>query len=78
MIALVVSASPVVSSLSFYLTACTLLIVGIVFAPQPVKRDKRVIALVGVLIVLAIGVPVFAADTTICKYAPWALECWLF
>lgn len=74
----VVQASSVVSAVSFYLTLLTVVPIGLLWAPQDARKDKRVIAAVVVVVVSLIGVPLLAFDSTICKWAWWAIECWLF
>ena len=64
------------SSLAFYLTILTAVPVGLLLAPQSVRRDKRVLIGLALVLLALIGMPTFAAVTPICKYAFWAIECW--
>lgn len=69
------------SSLSLLLTMATVVPIGLVFTPQAVRRDKRVI--VGLILALGfvIGVPAYAVVCNICdicKGSYWWLiaDCW--
>jgi hypothetical protein len=53
----------------------------LVFAPQPVRRDRRTIVGLGVALVAIVGVPVYAAICNVCAVCQtdmWWLyaECW--
>lgn len=65
------------SSASLYLsTAIVLLVVGAV-APARVRTDRRAVALVLIVLVLAvIGQPTYAFASRICDWAWFAIECW--
>jgi hypothetical protein len=82
MMALVVSSSsPIVSSLGFYLMVLTVVPIGLLMAPQPVRRDRRTIVGLGVALVAIVGVPVYAAICNVCAVCQtdmWWLyaECW--
>ncbi len=58
----------------------TVVPLGLLWAPQPVRVrvDKRVLVAGGVLIGVFIASTVFAAPTKVCEWAWWAIECWLF
>lgn len=57
----------------------TVVPLGLLWAPQEIRRDKRVIVAGLVLALVVLSIPAFAAPPTkICDYMPWALECWLF
>jgi hypothetical protein len=65
------------SSVSLYLAVFVLVSVVAALAPRRVTRDRRAVALLLILIVaVVIGQPTYAAYTTICDYAWWAIECW--
>jgi hypothetical protein len=76
-IALVVGPSPALSSLSLLLLMVTVVPIGLMFAPQPIRRDKRVLIGIGLLVVLfGLSSTASAAVIGTCKYAWWAIECW--
>lgn len=69
------------SSVSLYLSLVTLVVVGFVFAPQEIKRDKR--AVVG-LVLLALGLIGQTASAAVVGLGvcgrPWwwlVIECYL-
>ena len=77
MIAFLVVSAPALSSLSLYLSMLTVVPIGLLLAPSGVRRDKRVIVALALIGLGVIGVPVFAAVTSVCSYVWWfAWECW--
>ncbi len=64
----------------------TLIPLGLIWAPQDVRHDKRVIVAVLVWALAAIAVAVSASDqpalvspvTKVCDRLWWTIECWLF
>ena len=73
--------SPAFSSLSLAVFLGGCLIVGLIFAPQPIKRDKRVLVVLALFLLALIGQPVSAVTfrARICDgaYWFWFIECWL-
>lgn len=68
------------SSVSLYLSVAMVVIVGFVFAPQEIKRDKRAVVGLVLLALGLIGKTAFAAvvGPGVCG-RPWAwliVECW--
>lgn len=79
MTALLMMPAGPLSSISLYLTVASLGVLMCVFAPQPVLRDKRVIVAAVVFVAVCIvGQRLDAFVSTICSWAWWAPECWLF
>lgn len=80
MTAVFVSSSPLgFSSTSLYLTTAVVMLVAGAVVPARIRHDRRSIAWLLILLVLGvIGQPAYAAYTSICDWAWWALECWLF
>jgi hypothetical protein len=81
MLAMVVGPSPVISSLSLYFVMLTVVPIGLLLAPQPVRRDKRTIVTLLLLAAVVIGVPVYAVVCNVCEVCKgdyWWLymECW--
>lgn len=83
MIAMVFASSPVVSgSLLNLMLIVTVVPIGLLLAPQPVRRDKRTLIALGVILLLLIGAPVYAVICNICEIcntcAWWwcPIECW--
>ena len=82
MMALVISSSPnVATALGPAVFVLLMVPVLMVFAPQPIRRDKRTVAALVVLAGIAIGVPVYAVVCNVCalcKTDYWWLiaECW--
>jgi hypothetical protein len=66
------------SALSFYLMLLTAVPMGLMFAPQPIRRDKRTIAVLLVVVAFLVGAPLFAFASNVCTYAWWAIECWFY
>ena len=80
--ALVMSAAPWMSN-PFGPAMVLLLMVPvlIMFAPQPIRRDKRTVAVLVTLAAIVVGVPVYAVICNICSVCLgewWFLfvECW--
>lgn len=66
------------STLSLYATLVCAVLAGVIFAPQPIKRDRRVRWLVLVVIVVAAlahgaHAEIIAVD---CTYRWWDPICW--
>lgn len=76
MTALLVVPEGFASSLSLFVMLATVVPISLAFAPQEVRRDKRVIVGLGLVVLAAIGTTASAAVTNICAYAWWAFECW--
>jgi hypothetical protein len=82
MTALVLVSSGAGSAISLY-GVLLMIPVLLLLAPQPIRRDKRVIVGAALAIAAALGVPVLAAICNvceICKVCDWwwcPLECWL-
>jgi hypothetical protein len=75
------SSSSVASTLSLYLWMVTIVPVGLLLAPQDVRRDKRTIVAVAIGALLLLGVPAYAVVCnvcTVCNGDYWWLfaECW--
>ncbi len=68
--------APWASSIVPYIVMLTIVPVCLVFAPQKVREDRRIKVTAILLILLAISAPSFAAVTSICDWAWWAIECW--
>ena len=70
------------SALGQLLVLATVVPIGLLLAPQTVRKDKRTLVAMAVAIALVIGVPVYAVVCNvceICKVCPWylcPLECW--
>jgi hypothetical protein len=82
MTALVISSSPsVAESLGPAMFVLLMVPVLMVFAPQPIRRDKRTVAVLVALAAIVVGVPAYAVICNICTVCLgewWFLfiECW--
>lgn len=76
MTAMVFVTSGATSALSLYGVLCMIPIL-LLWSPQHVRRDKRVLVGAALVIVAALGFPALAADSKICEICPWwlCIEC---
>jgi hypothetical protein len=77
----IVIGSSAVSTLSLYAVMLTIVPLGLLLAPQPVRTDKRTIAAVIAAAAILIGAPAYAVVCNVCalcKTEWWFLyvECW--
>jgi hypothetical protein len=79
MTALVLVSSGAGSAISLY-GVLLMIPVLLLLAPQPIRRDKRVIVGAALAIAAALGVPALAAASNVCSYCPWylCLECLIY
>lgn len=74
----------VVSSLPFAPALLLMVIpIGLLLAPQAIKRDRRTIVALCLLLFLVLAAPVAAewdAVSNVCEYCPWwlCLECLIY
>lgn len=76
MTAVLLYTGPGLSSLAPFLVLLTIVPIGLLFAPQPLRRDKRIRVLALVLLLLTISAPAWAFPTKICDWCPYCFECW--
>ena len=76
MTAVMVMSSAAASAVSLYATFATLLIAGVVFAPQAIKKDKRVVVAVALVALLIVIGHAIEAGPWICPYQGTIFE-WL-
>ena len=71
--AVVLMSSSVLSS-AWWAVALSLMVITLVFAPQPVRKlDKRVVAFI---VAAALGGALEMIFTKICDWCPYCIECW--
>jgi hypothetical protein len=79
MTALVLVSSGAGSAISLY-GVLLMIPILLLWAPQSIRRDRRVIVGAAFAIGAALGFPVLAAVSDVCSYCPWwlCIEClWL-